>query len=329
MPPPAPAPSPLTHVSAASASPAPPTHVSATPATPATPLAPAPAPARRPRRRPLRLRVRKAEIGYIGDIAAGRKTFEGTQTRYLGASAHGWTLGWDDREPDGELWIGLSPLGRQPPSGRFVVTHYACLEHCEVLDGVRSWADVAALAGAGISAAQAAARDRSAKLRLDPARRTYAWRFRAGSVYTLAAPVAIAAFCGPWAETTLRTADPDDMPAEMAAQAVLSLVPAKLSKRQRAALPSPPPRAARARTAAPLARALGGGGGGARLRASPWDTERTLLALQLNGVLDADDRRAAAAAAARARARARARGSGSDGDGDGAAWPTPPLYTSY
>ena len=317
---PAPAPSPLTHVSAASASasPAPPpTHISATPATPA-----APAP---PRRRPLRLRVRKAEGGYIADIAAGRKTYEVTQTRYLGASAHGWSLGWPTREPDGELWVGLSPLGRQPPSGHFLVTHYACLEQHEVLEGISSWADVAALVGAGVSAAQAAARDGNAKTRLDPARRTFAWRFRAGSVYPLAAPVAIEAFCGPWAETSLRNADAEDMPAAMAARAVLTLVPTKLTKRRRAALASPPPRA-RARTAAPL-----GGGGGARLRASPWDSTRTTLALQIMGILRADERRAAAAARARARARARGSGSGSgsDGDGDGAAWPTPPLYTSY
>jgi hypothetical protein len=296
---PAPAPSPLTHVSAASASPAL-THVSATPATPAAPTPPPPP----PRRRPLRLRVRKAEAGYIADIAAGRKKYEVTQTRYLGASAHGWSLGWPDREPDGQLWVGLSPLGRQPPSGHFLVTHYACLEQHEVLDGVSSWADVAALPGAGVSAAQAAARDGNAKTRLNPARRTYAWHFRAGSVYPLAAPVAIEAFCGPWAETSLRNADAEDMPAAMAARAVLTLVPTKLTKRRRAALASPPPRA-RARTAAPLGG--GGGGGGARLRASPWDSQRTTLALQLMGILRADER----AAAARARARA---------------WPTPPLY---
>ena len=215
---------------AATASPAP-SHVSPTPTPP-----PPPTP------RPLRLRVRKAEAGYIGDIAAGTKLYEVTQTQYLGGSAHGWSLGWDTVEPEGELWIGLSPTGRQPPAGQFLVTHYACLEQCEVLDGVNCWGDVAALRGAGVSRAQAAARDAGKKTRLDATRRTYAWRFRAGSVYALAAPVAIAAFCGPWASTTLATANTADMPAEMAAQAVLSLVPTKLSKRQRAAASSPPPR---------------------------------------------------------------------------------------
>jgi hypothetical protein len=216
--PPAPAPSPApSHVSPA------PSHVS-----------PTPTPPPRRRQRPLRLRVRKAEAGYIGDIAAGTKLYEVTQTQYLGGSAHGWSLGWDTVEPEGELWIGLSPTGRQPPAGEFLVTHYACLEQCEVLDGVGCWGDVAALRGAGVSRAQAAARDAGKKTRLDATRRTYAWRFRAGSVYALAAPVAIAAFCGPWAETTLTTANTADMPAEMAGQAVLSLVPASwMSKRMR------------------------------------------------------------------------------------------------
>jgi len=326
-------------------------HVSPTP----TPTPPPPR-----RRRPLRLRVRKAEAGYIGDIAAGTKLYEVTQTRYLGGSAHGWSLGWDSREPEGELWIGLSPTGRQPPAGEFLVTHYACLEQCEVLDGVSCWADVAALPGAGVSLAQAAARDAGKKTRLDATRRTYAWRFRAGSVFALAAPVAIAAFCGPWAETTLRTADPDDMPAEMAGQAVLSLVPAKLSKRQRAAASSPPPRPpqrARDRRATPRPpppRAR------ARRMLSPWDTPRTTTALQLMDVLRRDERAAAAAHAAAAHAAAAAarasdsasdRASDSDSasasdsdrdsdrasdnsasdnsDSDRAAWPTPPLYVSY
>jgi hypothetical protein len=220
-----------------------PSHVSPTPAamlpahvSPApSHVSPTPTPPPPPTPRPLRLRVRKAEAGYIGDIAAGTKLYEVTQTQYLGGSAHGWSLGWDTVEPEGELWIGLSPTGRQPPAGEFLVTHYACLEQCEVLDGVGCWGDVAALRGAGVSRALAAARVAGKKTRLDATRRTYAWRFRAGSVYALAAPVAIAAFCGPWASTTLATANTADMPAEMAAQAVLSLVPTKLSKRQRAA----------------------------------------------------------------------------------------------
>jgi len=279
----------------AMASPAP-THVSPTPPTP-TPSSPAAG--RRPR--PLRLRVRKAAASYIADIAAGTKLYEVTQTRYLGASAHGWSLGWPDREPDGELWVGLSPLGRQPPSGHFLVTHYACLEQHEVLEGIRSWADVAALVGAGVSAAQAAARDGNATTRLDPARRTYAWRFRAGSVYPLAAPVAIEAFCGPWAETSLRNADAEDMPAAMAARAVLTLVPTKLTKRRRAALASPPPRRQqRARDRRPTPRPPPP----PCRRTSPWDSDRTTLALRLMDVLRRDERRAAAAAAAAARASA-------------------------
>ena len=197
---------------------------------------------RRPERfeRPLRLRVRKIEGCFLEAIEAGTKQYEVTQTKYLG-SAHGWTLGWNLRdETEGQLWVGFSPVGRQQPHGDFVVTHFACLDRCDVLDGVSCWADVARLRGSGVSRAQAAARDGSAKTQLDPAKPTFAWHFKPDSVHRLREPAVIEAFCGPWAETALRNLDFADMPADMFDAMSLSVVPTRISKKRAAAQQSQP-----------------------------------------------------------------------------------------
>ena len=259
--------------------------------------------AARPTTRPLRLRVRKLEEQYLAKYEEGTKGYEVTQMRYLGGSAHGWALGWGHREPAGELWAGLSPTGRQA-SGNFEVTHYVCFDACDVLDGVRCWKDVAQLAGAGVSAEAAAQRDKRKATQLDPRKPTYAWRVKPGSLMKLATPVPIDAFCGPWCETSLRTACCEDMPPAMAAAAVLTLVPVKLTKRTAAELgaaPSPAGGAAGRPRPRPRPRA--------RARASPWDSERTALALSLNAVLAAED-----AARATTEARRAARGGDSESE---------------
>ena len=147
--------------------------------------------------RPLRLRIRKIEPMYLAEIEAGRKRFEVTQAPYLGTQT-GWTLGWEvHAETRGELWIGLSPTGRQP-SGDFECTHFCCLCECQVLDGVASWADVSLLRGSGVDAAHAAARDAHAKTQLDPRKPTFAWMIKPGSVHKLRRAAPIPAFCGPY-----------------------------------------------------------------------------------------------------------------------------------
>ena len=247
--------------------------------------------------RPLRIRVRKVEAAYLEAIADGRKTFEVTQVRYLGGSAHGWRLG-SACEPEGKLWVGLSPTGRQA-SGHFEVTHFCCLSACDALDGVSSWADVSQLAGAGISRAQALARDGSVRLRLDPLRPVYAWRIRAQSVYRLRRPAPIEAFHGPWAETSLAAAL-DDMPEDMQKHAVLTLVPLKATKATKRAVEQPLlERAADAADAADADAAAADGAKRSKChaarrcsskRADPWDHERTALAMSVSAVANAAER---------------------------------------
>ena len=178
--------------------------------------------------RPLRLRVRKIEASYLAAIESGAKLFDITQQRYLG-TAHGWTLGWELRtEVQEELWIGLSPVGM------FAVTHFACLEACDTLDGVACWADCARLHGSGISVDQAMKRDQNPKTALDATKQTYAWRFKSGSIHKLREPAEIEPFCGPWGEASLRGLDYADTPLPMYDQMTLSLVPRRTSRKRAA-----------------------------------------------------------------------------------------------
>lgn len=162
-------------------------------------------------------------------------------------------------------------MGKQA-SGNFEVSHFCCLEACDVLTGVQSWRDVAALEGSGVSLAQAEARDRSARTRLHPGRPVYAWRIRRRSAYRLARPVPIQPFFGPWAEARL-DACLQDMPAAMARAAVLSLVPVPIraaTKRAAARPAEPQPQKQRRATAR---------------RVNPWDNPKTALALSLQAAL--------------------------------------------
>ena len=221
--------------------------------------------------RPLRLRVRKIEASYIAKIESGVKLFEITQQRYLG-TAHGWTLGWELRtEVQEELWIGLSPVGM------LAVTHFACLESCDTLDGVACWADCARLHGSGISVDQAMKRDQNPKTALDATKQTYAWRFKGGSIHKLREPAEIEAFCGPWGEASLRDLDYADTPLPMYDQMTLSLVPRRTSRKRAARqLPAVERRRDVVEHAEQQAEAK---------RLHPWDHGKTTLALSLNAAL--------------------------------------------